>query len=479
MFPVKNRFVIALLALLGAGFLLISVLSYFVAEHAMDERIAGEILPLTSDNVYSEIERDLLRSILISSLMASDTFVRDWVTSGEEDPEAIIRYLREIQREYGTTTAFFVSEDTRHYYHPEGIIKQVDPQDPSDGWYFRARRMTDDYEINIDHDTADRTRLSIFVNYRVVDSEGRFLGLTGIGLAVEQVVELIESYERRYSRDIYFVDRNGEVTLASDESASHPDLQQREGLAKYATRILANPSATLTYPNEAGETVFLNSRLVPEFDWYLIVEQSKNEAEGQLLRTLGVNIVLALTITGLILGLVYVSLNRYQRRLEQMATTDKLTGAANRHVFQLVFTQIVGNARRRNESVALVCLDIDNFKDINDSHGHQVGDGVLRQFTEVISSVIRESDTLCRWGGDEFLVLMSGCNARQAAEVAEKIRRVVAERSFSFNGDDVRLSISMGVTEVAMDDGMESAVSRADQALYQAKESGRNRIASL
>lgn len=479
MFPVKNRFVIALLALLGAGFLLISVLSYFVAEHAMDERIAGEILPLTSDNVYSEIERDLLRSILISSLMASDTFVRDWVTAGEEDPEAIIRYLREIQREYGTTTAFFVSEDTRNYYHPTGIIKQVDPQDPADGWYFRARRITDEYQINIDHDTADRTRLSIFVNYRVVDSEGRFLGLTGIGLAVEQVVDLIESYERRYSRDIYFVDRNGEVTLASDESASHPDLQQREGLAKYATRILANPSATLTYRNKAGETVFVNSRLVPEFDWYLIVEQSKNEAEGQLLRTLGVNIVLALTITGLILGLVYVSLNRYQRRLEQMATTDKLTGAANRHVFQLVFTQIVGNARRRNESVALVCLDIDNFKDINDSHGHQVGDGVLRQFTEVISSVIRESDTLCRWGGDEFLVLMSGCNARQAAEVAEKIRRVVEERSFSFNGDDVRLSISVGVTEVAMDDGMESAVSRADQALYQAKESGRNRIASL
>src|SRR5690606_3606473 len=99
MLPARNRFVIALLALLGEGFLLISVLSYFVAEHSMDDRIAGEILPLTSDNVYSEIERDLLRSILISSLMANDTFVRDWIMAGEEDAEAIVRYLREIQRE--------------------------------------------------------------------------------------------------------------------------------------------------------------------------------------------------------------------------------------------------------------------------------------------------------------------------------------------------------------------------------------------
>ncbi|RFF29543.1 sensor domain-containing diguanylate cyclase [Wenzhouxiangella sediminis] len=479
MLPARNRFVIALLALLGSGFLLTSVLSYFVAEHSMDERIAGEILPLTSDNVYSEIERDLLRSILISSLMANDTFVRDWITAGEEDPQAIVRYLREIQREYGTTTAFFVSEDTHNYYHPTGIIKQVAPDDPADGWYFRARRMTDDYEINIDHDTADRSRLSIFVNYRVVDGQGRFLGLTGIGLAVEQVVELIESYERRYSRDIYFVDRDGAVTLASDEDDSHPDLQQRPGLAQFATRILTNPSTSLTYQNEQGETVFLNSRLVPEFGWYLLVEQSKNEAEGQLLRALGVNIILALTITGLILGLVYVTLNRYQRRLEQMATTDKLTGAANRHVFQMLFGQVVGNARRRNEAVALMCIDLDGFKTINDRYGHQAGDGVLRQFADVANSIIRESDTLCRWGGDEFLVLMAGCNASQAAQVAEKIRKVVDERSFTFSGKSVELTISIGVTEVAMEDAMESVVARADQALYQAKEAGRNRVASL
>jgi diguanylate cyclase (GGDEF)-like protein len=479
MLPARNRFVIALLALLGAGFLLTSVLSYFVAENAMDERIAGEILPLTSDNVYSEIERDLLRSILISSLMANDTFVRDWVTAGEEDPDAIVRYLREIQREYGTTTAFFVSEDTRNYYHPEGVIKQVDPDDRADEWYFRARRMSDDYEINIDHDTADRTRLSIFVNYRVVDSNGRFLGLTGIGLAVEQVVELIQSYERRYSRDIYFVDRDGAVTLADEEDESHPDLQERPGLEKFATRVLANPSASLTYENEQGETVFLNSRLVPEFDWYLIVEQSKNEAEGQLLRTLGVNIVLALTITAMILGLVYVTLNRYQRRLEEMASTDKLTGAANRHVFQMLFHQVAGNARRRNEAVTLMCLDLDGFKAINDRFGHQAGDGVLRQFSEVVNSIVRESDTLCRWGGDEFLLLMAGCNAAEAAEVAEKIRHAVEERSFKFDGERVQLTISIGITEVAVDDAMESVVARADQALYQAKDSGRNQIASL
>lgn len=479
MLPARNHFVFILLSVLGLGFLTISVVSYFVAENALDERIAGEILPLTSDNVYSEIERDLLRSILISSLMANDTFVRDWVKGGEQDADAIVRYLRGIQREYGTTTAFFVSEATRKYYHPTGVIKRVDPEDPADEWYFRARDLNAAYEINIDRDTADRTRLSIFVNYRVVDSSGRFLGLTGIGLAVEQVVDLIESYERRYSREIYFVDREGSVTLEGEGSTTHQALQERPGLQNFATRILTNPSAALTYTNENGETVFLNSRLVPEFGWYLIVEQSKSEAEGHLLQTLGVNIVIALVITALVLALVYFTLNWYQRRLEQMATTDKLTGAANRHVFQMLFSQIVGNARRRNESVALMCLDIDGFKQINDRYGHQSGDGVLRQFTDVVNSVIRDSDTLCRWGGDEFLVLMAGCDATEASSVAEKIRRAIGEHRFTFNGQSVGLTASIGITRVAMEDSMDSAVARADQALYQAKEAGRNRIASL
>ncbi|GAB3315734.1 sensor domain-containing diguanylate cyclase [Haliea atlantica] len=475
----KNRFVIVLLALLGVGFLLTSVLSYFVAEHAMDERIAGEILPLTSDNVYSEIERDLLRSILISSLMATDTFVRDWVTSRENDADAIVRYLHEIQREYGTTTAFFVSEDTRNYYHPRGILKQVAPDDPADEWYFRAREVNSNYTINVDHDTADRTRLSIFVNYRVVDSRGRFLGLTGIGLAVEQVLELIESYERRYSRQIYFVDRNGAVTLASDGEGAHPDLQERPGLAPLATRILTSPSAQLNYRNADGETIFLNSRLVPELDWYLIVAQSKNEAEGQLLRTLGVNIVLALVITGLILGLMYVTLSRYQRRLEQMATTDKLTGAANRHVFEMLFNQVVGNARRRKEPVTLMCLDLDNFKSINDRLGHQAGDEILRQFTREVKSIIRDTDMLFRWGGDEFFLLMAGCSTREAAVVAEKVRAAIGGRDVVIKGESIPLTASIGVTEVTLADTMDSAVGRADRAMYQSKEAGRNRVAIL
>lgn len=133
--------VVALAVLLIAGFLATSLTSYFVARDSLASSITDQMLPLTSDNIYSEIQRDLLRPILISSVMATDTFVRDWKLQGESDPQRIIAYLAEIQQEYDTITAFFVSEQSRQCYHPTGILKTVSETDPADAWYFAVRNQ--------------------------------------------------------------------------------------------------------------------------------------------------------------------------------------------------------------------------------------------------------------------------------------------------------------------------------------------------
>ena len=132
---------IALAGVLVVGFITSSVISYFLAQDSVSDHIAEETLPLTSDNIYSEIEQDLLRSVLISSLMAHDTLLRDWTLDGEANPEKMVRYLKEIQQKYDTTTAFYVSEETRNYYHASGVLKQVSRDDEQDAWYFRAREL--------------------------------------------------------------------------------------------------------------------------------------------------------------------------------------------------------------------------------------------------------------------------------------------------------------------------------------------------
>lgn len=472
----KTHFIAAVTVLLLAGFLATSLISYYVAQNSLSKHIAEDMLPLTSDNIYSEIQRDLLTPILISSLMAHDTFVRDWALHGEGEQLKIQNYLLEIQKKYETITAFFVSERTRSYYHPSGILKTVDPKEPGDAWYFRVRDQSQPYEINVDTDTADRGRLSIFINYRVLDHGGNFIGATGVGLSVNAVTKLIETYQQRYGRKIYFIDRQGNVTLHGSGFADVQRIQDRPGLARFATQLLTNPSASFTYDAPNNGKVYVNSRLVPEFNWYLLVEQQQDPGEKRIQATLIVNILVSLTITALVLLIAYLTLSGYQRRLEQMATTDKLTGAASRQVFDLIFDRAVKAAERRTKPVSMINIDIDHFKAINDTYGHQGGDVVIQTVADLIRRNIREADTLCRWGGEEFLLLLDDCGLDDANTRAEIIREAVRDSRIQFGRDQIAVTISLGVAQHRPGEALLTLISRSDAALYAAKQEGRDRV---
>ncbi|MFZ5774877.1 MAG: sensor domain-containing diguanylate cyclase [Thermodesulfobacteriota bacterium] len=472
----KMRFVGMLTALLLFGFITTCLVSYYVAHDSLSSQIAETTLPLTSDNIYSEIQRDLLRPIFISSLMAQDTFLRDWVISGEREEEPIVRYLEEIQKRYGTVTSFFVSEKTRKYYHPSGVLKRVSEADPQDKWYFRVRGLHNDYEINVDADTADRGSLTIFINYRVFDYRGRYIGVTGVGLAVSAVRDMVDTYQQRYGRRVYFVDRQGNITLRSAHFKGPENLRQVKGLASQATQLLTCPSSSFTY-KEDGKTVYLNSRLVSEFGWYLLVEQEDDPSEARILSTLLGNLAVSLVVTAVVLFLVNLTIGRYQQRLEEMATTDKLTGAANRQAFDMLFEQAVRLAKRRGGVLAAIMLDLDRFKIINDTHGHPAGDLVLKAMAGTVRSLIREADMFFRWGGEEFLILLPDCDLAQAGQVAEKLRLALeAQKDISYGGQGIAITASFGVAQFQDGEGAVELIRRVDSALYAAKDKGRNRV---
>ena len=471
----KKRFIATLSVLLVTGFIATSLVSYFVAHDSLIDQIAENTLPLTSDNIYSEIQQDLLRPIFISSLMAQDTFVRDWALDGEKDPQRIVRYLKEIKERYGAVTAFYVSENTRIYYHPSGIHRKVSEDNPRDAWYFRVREMADDYEINVDPDEVNRDAITIFINYRVYDYSGVYIGVTGVGLSVNAVGKLLEVYQNRYGRRVYFTDRQGNVTLRGSRYDGPENIREIEGLAPYATQILSSPGGSYSYTRD-GNTVYLNTRLVPEFHWILLVEEEEDLSESRLLHTLLGNLLVCLAITGVVLVLANLTIGGYQRRLEEMATVDKLTGVANRQVFDTMFDQVLKSTKRRRETLSAVMLDLDHFKQVNDEHGHQAGDQVLRAVAETAKEQVRESDIICRWGGEEFLIVLPDCDLDQAATIAEKIRAAVEYRRVTLGWGSISVTVSLGVAELRNGERRDELISRSDEALYVAKAAGRNRI---
>jgi diguanylate cyclase (GGDEF)-like protein len=469
-------FVLLLEVLLLAGFLATSLFSYFSARASLRHQISESQLPLTSDNIYSEIQRDLLRPILIASFMASDVFLREWTTEGEKDPQKVERYLAEVQQKYQTITSFFVSEPSHKYYHSNGILKVVNPEEPRDSWYFRVQKMKEDFEVNLDPDLANRDAMTIFINHRVYDNQNQFIGATGVGLTVHSVAELIRKYERLYGRQIYFTDTLGNLKLQSGhQDSSFHSLREMPGLAQIADSLLGKRQAYFQV-QRGSHLVHFNSRYIPEFHWFLVVEQDESMELAVLFRTLLTNLIITFLVSLFVLALTWRVLKMYRSQFEKMAITDQLTGAHNRHAFAPLFHQIQQMSTREEKSFALLLLDIDHFKTINDKYGHQCGDAVIATAVRRIRSALRAADPVFRWGGEEFLILLPGCSLAEAELTASKVLAACSAGPIHHDGIEIPLTLSGGLVEFLPTEERDALVHRADLALYRAKQSGRNHL---
>lgn len=312
----KITFVTTVSLLLSAGFLFTTLMSYFTSREALRSEIRDTELPLTSDNIYSEIQRDLIHPVVISSLMASDTFVRDWVMAGEKDQTQLIRYLKEVKEKYGTYSSFFVSDKSRIYYYADGILKKVDPEEPRDRWYFRVREMKDDYEINLDPDLANKDAMTVFINHRVFDFDGKFMGTTGVGITVSAVKKLIESYQEKYGRTVYFVDKAGEIKLTgSGFDQSLKNISQLDHHGVYDELLKNGSEGSFSYRGD-GRTVQGNIRYIDEWGWYLVVEKSEQQVTAGIYRMLIISLLVCAVVTIVITMLVNSSITKYQKRIE-------------------------------------------------------------------------------------------------------------------------------------------------------------------
>jgi diguanylate cyclase (GGDEF)-like protein len=176
------------------------------------------------------------------------------------------------------------------------------------------------------------------------------------------------------------------------------------------------------------------------------------------------------------LALAREELRERTRDLAHQATSDGLTGLFNRRYFETRLEEEIQRQRRQFDELALLMVDLDNFKDLNDSQGHLVGDRVLREVSDILRRAVRIFDVCARYGGEEFVILMPGANAPTALRIAERIRRQVEQHFASGlrTGSPVSPTVSVGVSSAHPTTTRETLISQADAALFQAKGTGKN-----
>jgi diguanylate cyclase (GGDEF)-like protein len=184
-------------------------------------------------------------------------------------------------------------------------------------------------------------------------------------------------------------------------------------------------------------------------------------------------------VVGMFHTLAFVLLihERAQTELRRLASVDALTGVFNRRAIENMAAHMVAHAKRARESCAVVILDADDFKGINDTYGHATGDQVLRDLVRTMVQNIREQDMVGRIGGEEFVVVLPGTGEAGAAHVADRLRSAIANSRLNVDGHTLSVTISAGVAALAAEeDTAATLMQRADQALYTAKMHGRNRV---
>jgi diguanylate cyclase (GGDEF)-like protein len=167
-----------------------------------------------------------------------------------------------------------------------------------------------------------------------------------------------------------------------------------------------------------------------------------------------------------------------QREYEQAAKTDLLTGVHNRRWMDEMFPRQLARAERAGQPLALLMIDIDHFKRLNDTYGHATGDVVLKAVARLLSDTLRPTDMLVRYGGEEFAAMLPGTTEESAMSAAERVRRAIEQSQHlpTSGGPPVKVTISIGVAVLRPDEQVDGLIERADSALYRAKADGRNRI---
>ncbi len=311
----------------------------------------------------------------------------------------------------------------------------------------------------------------------------------------------IESPEREALTD---AGRGGSILVVDDRTASSERLRGMLN-GEHRVEIEADPNEALFHAAEGNYDLLIVSLALDNFDGLRLcsqvrsLERTRNvpilaiadaENNTKLVRGLeiGVNDYLTRPIDkNELMARVRTQIRkkRYTERLRdnvqmsiEMAITDALTGLYNRRYMESHVGTLVEQAVARGKPLTVLVLDIDFFKTINDSYGHDAGDDVLREFAIRIKKSIRGIDLACRYGGEEFVVVMPETDMAVATMVAERLRRRIATEPFPIQqgGRLIEVTISVGLAALGRDDTAATVLKRADQALYRAKRDGRNRV---
>jgi len=453
-----------------------SISYYMVSMNSMEKQLKSQSLPLSIDNIYTDIQKHIIEPYLVSSMMANDTFVKDWLVNDEQNTLKIQRYLDSIKNKYKMLATFLVSEKSQNYYTQNGFIEKITKQNSVNQWYFTFKALEEKHEINLDLNDNISQSVIMFINFKIFDDEFHYIGATGVGIKISYIKEMLQRFRNNYKLKVVFLDKEGNIILSeSNDYNIHQNIADKEEYKEIKNTILQNSTKQIEYIYN-GSKYILNTKYIKELDIYLLVKAKVDDFTQSTKNNFYINLSISLFLTLIIAIIIIKIIKDSNSKLEHLAKFDDLTKLSNRRNFYSLLEKYISLSERTMDPICILFIDIDNFKGINDSYGHKVGDEVLQEIATILKTNSRDSDICARWGGEEFVVSLMNTNLETSYIIANKIRTII-ENSVKLKILTNRsVSISAGVTLYQHKESIDNFVARADNAMYKAKHNGKNRI---
>ena len=420
-------------------------------------------------NEVSNAVIDVFSEAIAVSQSLNNTFIRDFLKNDrnlsiQEQSALLRRYLSDIVYKFGYSTAFMADAKTMAYYSEHGYSKTIDINNPDDDWYQPFKDSGKVYELNVDNDQANFNRLTIYINMRIVDNSGEFIGVCGVGVPMKQVMTLLQSLEAQSDISIKLVSPDGVVRVARSGQLvfQRTEEELRAMLKKY-------DYSQMYYYEPKKEDGYTIVKYIPECDWFAVIdyEGGKSSASSTMLFK---NLMTCLIVLLAVLVLVNSILNRFSKHTERFAEEaleDSLTGLKNRRSYALEIEKL--NKQQSLENVSVATMDINGLKLTNDSFGHTAGDDLLRGASSAMKAYFGKNGwKIFRTGGDEFIAITVNEVPDKDIIVADFNKQLK-----EFHHELIKeLSVSIGIAKACENQitSVEDLIKLADKKMYADKE---------
>lgn len=444
----------------------------------MAEKHLETTVSLADTDISGHIDNAMTKPVMVSKTMANDEFLKSWLLKEKSNSfsgaylNQLYSYLKAYQEKYGYSTVFCVSAQTGNYYYQDGLSKTISPKDEHDVWYYNFVKSDHEYDLEVDTNQSNDNNITVFVNFRVEGTDGKLLGVIGVGLQASFIEDTIRSYEKNYDMSIYIVNVGGSKNSfngATDIFVSSDKLSEYTGI-NGQLKLDESGNSDMQWFSSNDERKCLITRYNNTLGWYLILEmrtESISRAFWDRVLSNMLFVLISLVACILVTTIVFY---QYNKRIVTIENTDELTGLPNRKLFSKQYRVFL--LKHRDQEKTLFMLDIDHFKYINDTYGHMFGNKILAMVGEELRSVIKKHGLAARWGGDEFIGIMS-VGSEEATRILRQFMDVLRSED---NSCQHSVTVSIGIAKTNGKPYTEKMIKEIDEALYHSKNNGRDCI---